>query len=64
MLLEAYTKAAFSERSHRELFDKFEKSEFDVDMKEYTGRPKVYEGGKFEVILETDKSKSRILGCI
>jgi len=43
LLVEAYNDAALSERSFREWFQKFKNDEFDVEDKEHSGRPKVYE---------------------
>jgi len=43
LLVEAYDDAALSERSCREWFQKFKNGEFDVEDKERSGRPKVYE---------------------
>ena len=43
LLVETYGEAAFSERSFREWFQKFKNDEYDIDDKERSGRPKVYE---------------------
>ena len=38
LLVETYGEAALSERSCRELFQKFENTEFDIEDKERSGR--------------------------
>ena len=43
LLVEAYDDVDLSERSCREWFQKFKNGEFDVEDKERSGRPKVYE---------------------
>jgi len=43
LLVEAYGDAALSERSCCEWFQKFKNGEFDIEDKERSGRPKVYE---------------------
>ena len=52
MLVEIYGEAALSERSCREWFKKFKNSEFDIEDKERTGRPKVY--AELEALLDQD----------
>ena len=54
MLVETYGKAASSERSCRELFQKFKNGEFDFEDKERSGRLKVYEDAELEAILDQD----------
>ena len=46
LLVETYRKAALNERSCREWFQKFKNSEFDIEDKERSGRPKVYESAQ------------------
>jgi len=54
LLVEAYGDAALSERSCREWFQKFKNGEFDVEDKERSGRPKVYEDAELEALLDED----------
>ena len=42
LLVERFGEAALSERSCRELFQKFKNGEFDIEDKERSKRPKVY----------------------
>ena len=51
MFVETYGEAALSERSCREWFQKFKNGEFDIEDKERSGRPKVYEDAELEAIL-------------
>jgi len=50
LFVEAYGNAALSEKSCRESFQKFKNGEFDVEDKERSGRPKVYEDGIGNII--------------
>ena len=59
MLVEAYGKAALSEKSCREWFQKFKNGEFDVENKESSGRPKVYEDAELEVLLNEDSCQTQ-----
>ncbi|EGI62904.1 Mariner Mos1 transposase [Acromyrmex echinatior] len=59
LLVEAYGETALSERSCREWFQKFKNGEFDVEDKERSGRPKVYEDAELEVLLNEDSSSKR-----
>lgn len=59
LLLEAYGKAALSERSCQEWFQKFKNGEFDVKDKERSGRPKVYEDMELAILLEEDSSQTQ-----
>ena len=59
MLIEAYGEAALSERSCREWFQKFKNGEFDVDDKERSGRPKVYEDAEMEALLDEDSCQTQ-----
>jgi len=54
LLVEAYGDAALSERSCREWFQKFKNGEFDVEDKERSGRPKMYEDAELERLLDED----------
>jgi len=47
LLVKEYDDAALSERSCREWFQKFN-SEFDIEDKERSGRPKVYEDAEWK----------------
>jgi len=58
-LIEAYGDAALSERSCREWFQKFKNGEFDIEDKEYSGRPKVYEDAELEALLDEDSNAKR-----
>ena len=46
--------AALGERNYREWFQKFKKAEFDIEDKEHSGRPKVYEHAELEALLDRD----------
>ena len=52
LLVETYGKAALSERNCREWFQKFKNGEFDIEGKERSGRPKVYEDAVLEALLD------------
>jgi len=52
LLVEAYGDVALSERSCREWFQKFKNGEFDVEDKEHSGRPKMYEDAELEGLLD------------
>ena len=54
LLVEIYGEAALSERSCREWLQKFKNGEFDVEDKERSGRPKVYENAELELELDED----------
>ena len=54
LLVEIYDKAALSERSCRVWFQKFKNSEFDIEGKKRSGRPKVYEDVELEAFLDED----------
>jgi len=56
LLVEAYDDAVLSERSCREWFQKFKNGEFDVEDKERSGRPKVYEDAELEDALLDENS--------
>ena len=51
--------ATLSERSCRKWFQKFENGEFDIDDKERTGRPKVYEDAELEALLDQDSCQTQ-----
>ena len=59
MLVEAYGDAALSERSCREWFQKFKNDEFDVEVKERSGMPKVYKDAKLEALLDEDSCQTQ-----
>lgn len=59
LLVEAYGEAALSERSCREWFHKFKNGEFDVEDKERSGRPKVYEDAELETLLDEDSCETQ-----
>ena len=54
LLVERYAEAALqvSERSYREWFQKLKNGKFDIEDKERSGRPKVYEDAELEALLE------------
>jgi len=55
LLVEVYGDAALSERSCREWFQKFKNGEFDIEDKEHSRRPKVYEVyAELEALLDED----------
>ncbi|EFN81552.1 Histone-lysine N-methyltransferase SETMAR, partial [Harpegnathos saltator] len=58
-LVEAYGETALSERSCHEWFQKFKNGEFDVEDKERSGRPKVYEDTELEALLEEDSCQTQ-----
>ncbi|EFN76665.1 Histone-lysine N-methyltransferase SETMAR, partial [Harpegnathos saltator] len=59
LLVEAYGETALSERSCREWFQKFKNGEFDVEDKERSGRPKVYENTELKTLLEEDSCQTQ-----
>ena len=48
LLVETYSETILSERSSREWFRKFKNSEFDIEDKERSRRPKVYEDAELK----------------
>ena len=63
-LLVEYGDAALSERSCREWFQKFKNGEFDIEDKEHSRRPKVYEVyAKLEVLLDEDSYQMQKETC-
>ena len=46
-------------RSCRELLQKFENSEFDIEDKERSERPKVYEDAELEALLDQDSCQTQ-----
>ena len=54
LLVETYGRAALSERSCGEWFQKFKNGEFAIEHKERSGRPKVYENAGLEALLDQD----------
>ena len=52
MLVESYGEPALSERSCREWFQKFKNSEFDIEDKERSERPNVYEDAELKALLD------------
>ena len=59
MLLETYVESALSERSCREWFWKFKNGEFDIEDKERSGRPNMYEDTILEALLDQDSSQTQ-----
>ena len=60
MLVEAYGNA-LSERNCREWFQKFKNGEFDIEDKERSGRPKVYEDAQLEALLKIRAKRKKNL---
>ena len=54
LLVETYGEAALSEKSCRESLQKFKNGEFDIEDKERSGRPKVYEDAELKALLDQD----------
>ena len=59
MLVKTYGEAALSEGSCREWFQKFKNGESDIEDKECSGRPKVYEDVELEALLDQDSCKTQ-----
>ena len=58
LLVERYGEAASSERSCRELFQKFKNGEFDIEDKERSGRAKLYEDAELETLSDQDSCQT------
>ena len=54
LLVETCDEAALSERSCREWFQKFKNGEFDIEDKERSGRPEVYEDAELKALFDQD----------
>ena len=59
MLVETYGEAALNERSFREQFQKLKNGEFDIEDKERSGRPKVYEDAELDALLDQDSCQTQ-----
>ena len=59
LLVEAYGEAVLSERRCREWFQKFKNGVFDVEDKERSGRPKVFEDAELESLLDEDSRQTQ-----
>ena len=59
LLVETYGKAALCEKSCREWFQKFKNGEFDIEDKESSGRPKMYEDAELEASLDQDSYQTQ-----
>ena len=59
LLGETYGEAASSEGSCREWFQKFKNGEFDIEDKERSGRPKVYEDAELGALLGQDSCQTQ-----
>ena len=57
-IVETYGDAALCERSCREWFQKFQNGEFDIEGKERSGRPKVYEDAELKALLDQDSCQT------
>ena len=58
-LVETYGEAALSGRSCREWFQTFKNGEFDIEGKERSGKPKVYEDAELEALLDQDSCQTQ-----
>ena len=58
LLVEAYGEAASSERSCQ-WFQKFKNGEFDIEDRERSGRPKVYEDAELEALLDQNSCQTQ-----
>ncbi|GBP17417.1 Mariner Mos1 transposase [Eumeta japonica] len=59
LLIEAYNEVALIERTYREWFQKFKNGDFDVEGKDHSGRPKIYEDVELKELLEEDSSHTQ-----
>ena len=59
LLVERYGEAAISKKSCREWFKKFKNGEFDIEDKERSGGPKVYEDAELEALLNQDSYQTQ-----
>ena len=58
MLVETYGEAASNEISCSEWFQKFKNGEFDIEDKEHSGRPKVYDDAELKALLDQDSCQT------
>ena len=58
LLVETYGEAALSKRRSCEWFQKFKNGEFDIEEKERSGRPKVYEDAELDALLDEDSCQT------
>ena len=58
LLVETYGSLTSSERSC-EWFQKFKNGEFDIEDKELSGRPKLYEDAELEALLDQDSCQTQ-----
>ena len=59
LLVETYGEAALRERSCRKWFQKFNNDEFNIEDKERSRRPKVYENAELETLLDQDSCQTQ-----
>ncbi|GBP59396.1 Mariner Mos1 transposase [Eumeta japonica] len=61
LLVEVYNEAALSERTCRKRFQKFKNGDFEVEDKDRSGRPKIYEDAELQdkELLEEDSSQTQ-----
>ena len=59
LLVEKYSESALGERSCRELFQNFKNGEFDIEDRERSERPKVYEDAELEVLMDQDSYQTQ-----
>ena len=59
LLLKTYGKTALSERNCPEWCQKFKNGESDIQDRERSGRPKVYEDAELEALLDQDSCQTQ-----
>ena len=59
LLVERYGKVALSEESCSEWFQKFKNGEFDIEDRERSRRPKVYEDVELNALLDQDSCQTQ-----
>ena len=59
MLVETYGEAALSKRRCREWFQKLSNGKFDIEDKERSGRPKVYQDVELQTLLDQDSCQTQ-----
>ena len=52
LLVKTYGEAALSDRSYCEWFQQFKNGQFDIEDKERSGRPNMYEDAELEALLD------------
>ncbi|GBP43043.1 Mariner Mos1 transposase [Eumeta japonica] len=59
LLVKVYNEAVLSEKTCREWFQKFKNGDFDVEGKDRSGRPKIYEDAELEELLDEIRLKHK-----